>query len=407
MSRLDDLIAEFCPDGVEYKTLSEIGEFYGGLTGKSKKDFINGNARYISYMNVFSNIEVCTDANDFVKINDDEKQHTVSTGDVIFTGSSESREECGVSSVLVEDISGPLYLNSFCFGLRLYDRKILLPEFSKYLFRSDDSRKQIIKTANGVTRFNVSKKKMKLVMIPIPPLPVQKEIVQLLDKYTELEAKLEAELETELESRKKQYEYYENKLLFSTKYKKVTLKDICSVNQGLQIPISKRLKESGDNRYFYITVQFLKGQEDKFYIESPLESVICHDDDILVSRTGSTGKVITGVEGCFHNNFFKVNCFKNVNKRYIYYVLSSKKMYEKMVRAASGGTIPDLTHNAFYRLEIFIPTIKEQEHIVTILDRFNKLVNDITQGLPAEIEERRKQYEYYRDNLLTFKEKVS
>jgi type I restriction enzyme S subunit len=85
----------------------------------------------------------------------------------------------------------------------------------------------------------------------------------------------------------------------------VKLKEFCDVNQGLQIPISKRFRETGNNRYFYITVQFLKDSHlDKFYVENPPESSICNEDDIIVVRTGSTGQVITGVNGCFHNNFF-------------------------------------------------------------------------------------------------------
>lgn len=209
MSKLDALICEFCPNGVEYKTLSEIGEFYGGLSGKSKDDFSDGNAKFITYMNVFSNITVNIDIDLNVKIGKDEKQHVVRTGDVLFTGSSETPEECGMSSVLVQEVNEPLYLNSFCFGFRLYDSTLLLPGFSKYLFRSNKLRKQIIKTASGVTRFNVSKKKMERVIVPVPPLPVQQEIIRILDKFTALEAELEAELE----ARKKQYEYYRNTLL--------------------------------------------------------------------------------------------------------------------------------------------------------------------------------------------------
>lgn len=79
----------------------------------------------------------------------------------------------------------------------------------------------------------------------------------------------------------------------------VYLREICTVNQGLQIPISKRFKESGENRYFYITVQFLKdGHKEKYYVENPPSSSICNEDDIIVVRTGSTGRILTGVKGC-------------------------------------------------------------------------------------------------------------
>ncbi|MDK2901846.1 MAG: type restriction enzyme subunit [Thermosediminibacterales bacterium] len=204
-----ELIAELCPDGVPYKRLGELGYFYGGLSGKSKEDFTNGNAKFITYMNVFTNLAIDTDISDLVRIGENEKQNTVQYGDILFTGSSETLDECGMSSVLTEVSDEKFYLNSFCFGFRLKDNNLLLPDFSKYLFRSQNIRKQIKRTANGVTRFNVSKKKMEQVVIPLPPLPVQQEIVRILDNFTELIAELTAELT----ARQKQYEYYRDKLL--------------------------------------------------------------------------------------------------------------------------------------------------------------------------------------------------
>lgn len=243
--------------------------------------------------------------------------------------------------------------------------------------------------------------------IPIPPIKIQEEIVKVLDNFT----LLEIELKKELKARKKQYDYYENQLLFNNNYKLNKISDFCTVNQGLQVPISERKKNFGENRYFYITIQFLKNNnKDKYYIENPNKNVICKADDILVTRTGSTGKIITGVEGCFHNNFFKVNCFNTINKRYMYYILKSKKINNKLLELASGWTVPDLPHWKFFQVEIPIPVknwkpdLDKQKEIVEVLDKFDKLVNNISEGLPAEIEARRQQYEYYRGKLLDFKE---
>lgn len=94
----------------------------------------------------------------------------------------------------------------------------------------------------------------------------------------------------------------------------------------------------------------------------------------------------------------------DLNKKYLYHVLNSTQMFNEMLRVASGGTVPDLPHKKFYKLEIGLPEIDEQNRIVNILDKFDALVNDITVGLPAEIELRRKQYEYYRNKLLSFEE---
>lgn len=212
MSKLYELIALYCPDGVPYMPLGELGEFFGGITGKSKDDFVDGNAKFITYKNVYSNPSLRTDVEDRVKIAEDEKQRTLQYGDVIFTGSSETPEECGFSSVVTVHTDEKLYLNSFCFFFRFNDLSIILPDFAKHLFRSSSLRRQICKTASGVTRFNVSKKKMENVIIPLPPIEVQSEIVRILDSFTEITAELAAELE----ARQKQYEYYRDKLLTFT-----------------------------------------------------------------------------------------------------------------------------------------------------------------------------------------------
>lgn len=106
MSRFEQLINRFCPNGVEYKTLSELGHFFGGLTGKSKEDFSNGNAKFITYTNVYSNPALVIDISDSVKIGANEKQHTLKYGDILFTGSSETPDECGMSSVLTQNTDG-------------------------------------------------------------------------------------------------------------------------------------------------------------------------------------------------------------------------------------------------------------------------------------------------------------
>ena len=213
MSRLEELIAELCPDGVEYKTLGELGKFYSGLTGKSKADFVDGNAIFITYRNVYSNPALDINPVERVKIGTNERQNILQMGDVIFTGSSETLNECGMSSVLTVNTTEKLYLNSFCFIYRFNNPHLLLPSFSKYLFRSDNLRKKIIKTASGVTRFNVSKTKMSNVTIPLPPLPVQQRIVSILDRFDSLCNNIVEGLPAEITARQKQYEFFRDKLL--------------------------------------------------------------------------------------------------------------------------------------------------------------------------------------------------
>ena len=198
---------------VRWMKMSDIGTFYSGLSGKTKEDFQNGNAKFISYVNIFNNPSLITDVDDRVKIFEGERQNTIQYGDLLFTGSSETPDECGMCSVLTHHTEEKLYLNSFCFGFRFNDLSGINPEFMKFLFRSSVIRKLICKTANGVTRFNISKKEFAKIVIPIPSLAEQDHIASVLDKFYFLVGDLTIGLPAEIEKRRQQYEYYRDKLL--------------------------------------------------------------------------------------------------------------------------------------------------------------------------------------------------
>ena len=392
MSKLEQLIKEHCPNGVPYKTLGELGIFYGGLSGKSKEDFKGGNDKFITYMNVYSNPALKLDVTGTVRISEGEKQNIVQYGDVVFTGSSETPDECGISSVLTQHTSEKFYLNSFCMGYRLNDLSQFLPDFLKHLFRCSNLREQIKQTASGVTRFNVSKDKMKKVVIPIPPLPVQSEIVRILDNFTELKAELTAELTT----RKIQYVFYINKILSQhTNGRKLLLKDISNTFRGKYI--TKKSAKAGN-----IPV-ILGGQEPAYYIDDYNRE----GEIVVVARSGaSAGFVSYWNERIFVTDGFGYEAKKDiVTTKYLYYIL--KNIEPKLNSMKRGAGVPHVSGEVLSNLEFLIPHIEEQKRIVAILDHFDTICNDIAEGLPAEIEARTKQYEYYRDKILTFKEKVN
>ena len=160
-------------------------------------------------MNIFTNSTVRLDIDDKVKVGKEEKQNKITYGDILFTGSSETPDECGMTSVVTCEINEDIYLNSFSFGYRFNNLNGLFPKFFSFLMRSHFIRDEITKTANGVTRFNVSKKLLGKVMIPIPPLSIQKSIVEKLDAFESLISSLKEEIAL----RQKQYEYYREKLL--------------------------------------------------------------------------------------------------------------------------------------------------------------------------------------------------
>ena len=205
---------------VEWLPLGDVADLYGGLTGKTKADFQSGDSKYVPYKNIFANIQVNFQELEDVNISGNEKQHAIKYGDVLFTGSSEIAEEAGISSAVTKNVDGNVYLNSFSFGLRFNEDICLIPEFSKYLFRSSFMRKEIAKTASGVTRFNVSKVRFRKIKIPIPcpdnpkkSLAIQAEIVRVLDKFDALTNSISLGLPREIELRNKQYQYYRDQLL--------------------------------------------------------------------------------------------------------------------------------------------------------------------------------------------------
>lgn len=196
-------------DSVEWKTFGSLASSYSGLSGKSKVDFVDGNAKFIPYMNIFANPATSLAITEKVKVLESEKQNQIKYGDMFFTTSSETPDECGMSSVLCAEIDEPIYLNSFCFGMRFHDLSNKEPRYFKHLLRCTHIRKEISKAANGVTRFNISKKVFEKILIPIPTLQRQQEIVSTLDTFESLITNIKQELE----ARKKQYEYYREQLL--------------------------------------------------------------------------------------------------------------------------------------------------------------------------------------------------
>lgn len=121
---------------VEWKKIEDLGYFFGGLTGKTKEDFVDGNAKFITYMNVFANPSLDLTTTGVVRIIEGEKQNKVQKGDILFTGSSETPDEAGMSCVVLEELDGDYYMNSFCFGLRLNQPDLYNLGYLKHIFRS-------------------------------------------------------------------------------------------------------------------------------------------------------------------------------------------------------------------------------------------------------------------------------
>lgn len=372
-------------DAIKYSKLIDVGHFYGGLSGKSKDDFEDGNAKFITYMNVFTNPSLKINVDDKVRIEEGEKQNTVEYGDVIFTGSSETPEECGMSSVLEEHTDEPLYLNSFCFGYRFNDMLTVVPAYFKHLFRSNSIRAKITKTANGVTRFNVSKKLFGEIEIPIPPIMIQEKIANQLDAFSSVIVNLE----TELVSRQKQYEYFREELLKFDKDECVwrLVSDFSSVLRGKRLT---RNMLSDSNTY---PVYHGGNEPIGYYTEynRPACTVMVINVGASAGTVGFCDKDFWSSDGCF--------CLKKnegVNDKFLYHSLKVREN-EIMTKVRTAG-IPTLDNKVVENIVLPIPSFERQQEIVTTLDTFESLIENIKH----ELEARKKQYEYYREQLLTF-----
>ena len=415
MSRIDEIILEFCPEGVPYYSLGELGKFYGGITGKSKDDFVDGNARFITYRNVYSNPALDLNPKDRVRIEPGEKQRTLEYCDVVFTGSSETPDECGFSSVVTKKPDEPVYLNSFCFIFRFNNPSIMLPDFSKHLFRSADLRYQIVKTASGVTRFNVSKKLMEKVIIPVPPIEVQREIVRILDYFSELTA--------ELTARKEQYQYYLDlfygesldglkALEFQKGVSVVPLNSLGTLTRGKRF-VHADATEVGTQCIHYgelYTYYGVSAEHAKSHISPELAAKLrfAHKGDVVIVGAGENKDDIGVGVAWFGDEDVVVHdaCYTfkhSQNPKYISYFLRTTMYHQQIKKYVSEGKICAISADGIGRSLIPVPSLQEQERIVSILDKFYSLCNDISTGIPAEISARQKQYEYYRDQLMLFR----
>lgn len=384
--------------------LKEFGTFYSGLSGKSKSDFSEGNALLVTYRNIFNNPVLNPAIKDTVVVGKDEKQNEVLWGDILITGSSETPADAGMSSVVLFNPQEKMYLNSFCFGFRLNDMNEALPSYIGHLLRSTSIRAAISKTAFGVTRFNVNRMRFADIEIPLPPLNTQKEIVSILDSFTSLIGKMKQEVEM----RKKQMEYYREKLMApQTNWKIKTLGEIGTFTRGNGLQKSDfRVKgfpcvHYGQIHTYYNTCIY----KTKSFCEEDLAKKLqkASYGDLLIATTSEDVKACCKAAVWFGTGDVAYSgdsfCYSHdQDPKYMAYLFQTEMFAKQKQKAATGAKVIRVSGESMASFSFAFPPLVQQRQIASILDTFESYISK----LEKMIELRQKQYEYYREKLLTF-----
>ena len=387
MSKLEELIQEYCPDGVVYKKLEdccnildrkrrpvtkavrEAGEYpyYGA----------NGIQDYVS--------EYIFDGT-FVLVGEDGSVITPTGRPVV--NWAEGKIWVNNHAHIVEEKEGV--------HLRFLYHFIQTVDITAYIHGN------IPKFTGGDFRS---------LQVPVPPLPVQEEIVRILDSFTQLTAELQAELQ----ARKKQYEYYRNELLNpKAGTPLVRLGDFATIIRGGNF---QKKDFSSDGKYpcihygqMYTYFGVYTGKVLKYLDKGVFDaSKKAFKNDIVMAVTSENVEDVCSCVAWLGEETIAVSghtaiIHHNQNPKYLSYYFRTQHFFNQKTKIAHGTKVIEVTPSSLLDCLIPLPSLEEQNEIVAVLDRFDGLCNDISTGLPAEIEARRKQYEYYRDRLLTFKE---
>ena len=412
MTRLEELIQTLCPDGVEVEYLGEFASIDKGqqlnltrMTDDAPYPVMNGGINPSGY---------------FDQYNTEEDTIAISQG--------------GASAGYINFIETKFWAGAHCYVVKP-KKSTVDNKFLYYLLKNSETEIQSAKYGAGIPGLN--KSTLESLVLPLPPLPVQEEIVCILDTFTALETELEKQLEAELAARTKQCEHYRNELLsFDSKSKiiekllakifpgEVTYlrlggkEGICEVvPSGVDKVISNNERSVKLCNYMdvynnrYITDAIVEKCTNGSVSKNEYERFVLRKGQVLLTKDSETREDIAQ-SAYVCKDFEDVVCgyhlavltpVKSINSKYLNYVLQSTTIRSYFSKMANGVSRYGLKLKNIEDALIPVPPLEVQEQIVAILDRFESLVNDLKSGLPAEISLRRKQYEYYRDKLLTFK----
>lgn len=397
MSKLDELIQQYCPDGVEILTISDIAlKFTDGMHNLPKTSIEKSGYPILSAQNINNGL-IDMNASKYVDedtFNRENKRTNVKKGDLLLTIVG------AIGRVaVVENNLKALFQRSVC--VIKPNNDIVTSKYLRYALESTTVQAFIQLNAHGAAQKGIYLKDVGKIKIPVPPLEVQGEIVRILDNFTELTA----ELTVELTARKKQYEFYRDKLLnFGNVRGEATsdvawraLSEIADISTGSSN--TDDAVEGGCYPFFVRSQQPLAKDE----YEYDEEAIITAGDGVGV------GKVFHYINGKYalHQRAYRIHpATDGLLGKYLYYYFVAtfpKYIGQQMYQ----GSVPSIRRPMLNKFQVAIPSLDVQKRIVNVLDNFDAICSDLKIGLPAEIEARQKQYEFYRDKLLTFKESTN
>ncbi|MEI2672129.1 MAG: restriction endonuclease subunit S [Nocardioidaceae bacterium] len=410
MSRIDDLIAEHCPDGVPFKSLGEVGTFVRG-GGLQKKDFVDDGFPCIHYGQIYTFYGTSTtETKSFIAPELAARLKHAESGDLVVTTTSENIEDvCTAVAWLGE---GPIAIG----GHSCVFKHTLDPMYAAYFFQTEQFELQKRKFVTGTKVKDIKVSEIARVKIPVPSLAIQREIAAILDKMERLKTELEAELEAELELRSRQYAFYRDSLLTFAERERVEWRLMAEVGdffRGRRFTKGDFVPEGIPSIHYgeIYTDYGVFAREALSNVRHELKPNLrfARQGDVVIAGVGETvedvGKAVAWLgddDVAIHDDCFAFR--HTMDAKFVAYYCQTDSFHTELSRHVSRAKVKRISAASLGQLKIPVPSLVEQVKIVAILDKFDALVNDLSIGLPAEIRARQAQYEYYRDKLLTFEE---
>lgn len=376
--------------------LGIIGDTYGGLSGKSAKDFGEGRP-FITYKQVFDKSSIDITKCGAVKIHDSEKQNSVSFGDIIFTTSSETASEVGLSSAVLDDLDNT-YLNSFCFGFRPKSLDELNPLFAKYLFRAPTFRKNIVYLAQGSTRYNISKKGFKKISVALPCREEQREIAQFLSAIdTKIDALVAKKAALEEYKRGLMQKLFSQEIRFTREdgsaypdWTRKKISDVADVLTGKSVPaanISTEPTNMAIMRGANIGRGFVDFANSKCrWLAETVQSgekYACRENDVVLGMDGNAGENIAKLSE-EQNRYFLIQRVCRIRAdseplaEFIFQILLTDMFKEYVRTVGVGSTIFHISKEDIASFEVMFPTAEEISKIGSFMASIDRSISAVS-----------------------------